>query len=82
MQYALDQLGFLPVSGQEDIYYVDMRSPVMLLQDVMLRIKKPHHDSDQIKEVAGPGPGCAGPWPTCFRGCWCSASTRKCSTRP
>lgn len=53
MQYALDQLGFLPVSGQEDIYYVDMRSPVMLLQDVMLRIKKPHHDSDQIKEVVG-----------------------------
>ncbi len=49
--YALDQLGFVPIHGQEDIYYVDMRSPVMLLQDVMLRIKKPHHDSEAIKQV-------------------------------
>ncbi len=51
LRYALDQLGFVPVSGQTDIFYVDMRSPVMLLQDVMLRIKKPHHDSDAVKEV-------------------------------
>ena len=51
LRYALHQLGFVPIRGQEDIYYVDMRSPVMLLQDVMLRIKKPHHDSDQLKEV-------------------------------
>ena len=51
LQYALEQLGFVPVSGQKDIYYVDMRSPVMLLQDVLLQIKKPHHDSDAVKNV-------------------------------
>lgn len=53
LRYALDQLGFVPVSDHEDIFYVDMRSPVMLLQDVMLRIKKPHHDSSAIKDVVG-----------------------------
>ena len=51
LRYALEQLGFVPVSGQEDIYYVDMRSPVMLLQDVLLQIKKPHHDSNAVKAV-------------------------------
>ncbi len=49
--YALEQLGFAPVDGQEDIYYVDMRSPVVLVQDVLLRIKKPHHDSEALKRV-------------------------------
>lgn len=51
LRYALEQLGFVPVSGQEDIYYVDMRSPVMLLQDVLLQIKKPHHDSSAVRAV-------------------------------
>ena len=51
LRYALEQLGFVPVSGQEDIYYVDMRSPVMLLQDVLLQIKKPHHNSNAVKAV-------------------------------
>ncbi len=47
--YALAQLGFLPVPGQEDVFCVDMRSPVVLLQDVFLHIKEPHRDSDSLK---------------------------------
>ena len=47
--YALAQLGFLPVPGQEDVFCVDMRSPVVLLQDVFLHIKEPHRDSDGLK---------------------------------
>lgn len=49
--YALEQLGFVPVRGQEDIFYVDMRSPVILLQDLLLAIKEPHRDSDAVKGV-------------------------------
>ncbi len=51
LRYALDQLGFLPILGQDDVFCVDMRSPVILLQDLLLRIKKPHQDSDGIKDV-------------------------------
>ena len=51
LRYALDQLGFLPILGQGDVFCVDMRSPVILLQDLLLRIKKPHQDSDGIKDV-------------------------------
>ncbi len=46
---ALDQLGFVPVASCEDIFYVDMRAPVMLLQDVLLQLKKPHQDDPEVK---------------------------------
>ncbi|MDO4516316.1 MAG: hypothetical protein Q4C76_04165 [Bacillota bacterium] len=51
LAYALEQLGFLPIPGQEDIFCVDMRSPMMLLQDGFLHIKKPYRDSDRVKAV-------------------------------
>ena len=49
LQSALCQLGFAQaVSG---IYYVDMRNPVMLLQDAMLCIKPPHRDALAVREA-------------------------------
>ena len=51
LRYALEQLGFVPVEGQETMYYVDMRSPVMLLQDLLLQIKEPHRNTETIKSV-------------------------------
>lgn len=44
---ALAQLGFVS-AGREDIFYVDMRAPVMLLEDAMLCIKKPHRDAENV----------------------------------
>ena len=35
------QLGFLPIPGQPDLLSVDMRSPMVLVQDVFLWIKEP-----------------------------------------
>ena len=51
MQEALLQLGFAPVDGCQDIYCVDMRKPVMLLQDMLLCIKQPYHDEEAVKEA-------------------------------
>ena len=48
---ALIQLGFAPVQDCEDIFCVDMRAPVMLLQDVLLWLKKPHQDDDEVKSA-------------------------------
>ena len=48
---ALQQLGFVPVAGQADIFYVDMRDPVMLLQDAMLCIKSPHQQSRAVRDA-------------------------------
>ena len=49
LQSALRQLGFAEaVSG---VYYVDMRNPVMLLQDAMLCIKPPHKDAPAVREA-------------------------------
>ncbi|MGM9563468.1 MAG: hypothetical protein ACI3VQ_05265 [Faecousia sp.] len=50
LRSAISQLGFVP-AGNEDIFYVDMRAPVMLLQDVMLCIKKPHHDDPAVQQA-------------------------------
>ena len=51
MHEALLQLGFAPVSGCQGIYCVDMRKPVMLLQDMMLCIKQPYHDEEAVKDA-------------------------------
>ena len=48
---ALQQLGFIPVASCEDIFCVDMRAPVAFLQDVLLRLKKPHQDDPEVKRV-------------------------------
>ncbi len=46
---ALDQMGFVPVASCNDIFYVDMRAPVILLQDVLLGLKKPHQEDAEVK---------------------------------
>ena len=46
---ALRQLGFLPAGDQAAMYIVDMRNPVMLLQDAMLCIKKPHQSAPAVR---------------------------------
>ena len=46
---ALTQLGFVPVEDCAEIFWVDMRAPVMLLQDVLLWLKKPHQDDVEVK---------------------------------
>ena len=48
---ALLQLGFISAEGCEDMYYVDMRAPVVLVQDVMLTIKQPLHDDPAVTDA-------------------------------
>ena len=51
LREAITQLGFLPVADCEDIFCVDMRAPVMMLQDVLLWLKKPHQDDPEVKDA-------------------------------
>ena len=51
LRRALSQLGFVTAGPHDEIWFVDMRAPVMLLQDVMLAIKAPHHDAPAVKEA-------------------------------
>lgn len=56
----LEELGFSPVEDAEGLLCVDMRAPIVLIQDVLLCIKKPHHDEPQVRAaVENAGPGCA-----------------------
>ena len=43
----LPQFGFVPVGGAEGLWYVDMRTPMVLIQDVLRRFKEPHR-SDPV----------------------------------
>ena len=45
------QLGFLPIPGQPDILSVDMRSPMVLIQDVFLWIKEPLRSDGTVRET-------------------------------
>ena len=51
LRSALLQLGFVPVQSCDTIYYVDLRAPVMLLQDVLLTIKQPLHDNETVRNA-------------------------------
>lgn len=48
---ALGQMGFAPIPKQKGLYYVDMRDPMILVQDVYLSIKPPHRDDPEVKRV-------------------------------
>jgi len=48
---ALEQLGFAPIPQQKGLYYVDMRDPMILLQDIYQSIKQPHRDDPEVKSV-------------------------------
>ena len=51
LQDALRQLGFAAVEADAEIFCVDMRNPVMLLQDAMLCIKPPHKDAPAVQQA-------------------------------
>ena len=51
LQEALEQVGFAPLPHRKDLFYVDMRDPMVLIQDVYLAIKPPHRDDPQVKQV-------------------------------
>ncbi|MBQ0058736.1 MAG: hypothetical protein KBS83_02070 [Lachnospiraceae bacterium] len=48
---ALRELGFQALEGRPDIFCVDMRAPVMLLQDAMSSVKKPHRFAASVVEA-------------------------------
>ena len=48
---ALEQLGFAPIPGGEGLYYVDMRDPMVLIQDMYLSIKPPHRDDPVVRRA-------------------------------
>ena len=47
----LPQMGFLPVPEKPDFWFVDMRTPLVLIQDVMRRIKEPHRSDPEVLAV-------------------------------
>ena len=51
LRTALQQLGFLPLGAQDTLWCVDMRAPVMLLQDVLLAIKQPLHGEKTVQDA-------------------------------
>ncbi|MBR6119476.1 MAG: hypothetical protein IKQ04_04065 [Oscillospiraceae bacterium] len=44
----LPQLGFLPLPERPDYYYVDMRTPMVLILDVLRRLKEPHRSDPAV----------------------------------
>ncbi|HWQ07442.1 MAG TPA: hypothetical protein VN453_09450 [Feifaniaceae bacterium] len=42
------QAGFLPVRGQSDLLYADMRSPLVLIEDALQRIKEPFASDEAV----------------------------------
>lgn len=51
MPPLLEQMGFLPVPGQADVLYVDMRSPMVIILDAFERIKEPLHSDPSVIEA-------------------------------
>ncbi len=47
----LEQMGFCPVPGHDGIMLVDMRAPLVLVQDALERIKPPLHDDEAVRDV-------------------------------
>ena len=44
-----EQLGFLPVPGHPALLYSDMRTPLVLLEDALLRIKEPFASDEMVR---------------------------------
>ena len=51
VQAALEELGFVHIEHTEDLYCVDMRAPMVLIQDVALSVKEPHRSSPLVSEA-------------------------------
>lgn len=48
---AARQTGFLPVPGEDDLLYADMRAPMVLIEDVLQRIKEPFAGDEAVREA-------------------------------
>ena len=48
---VLAQLGFVRVEEVPELYVVDMRMPMVLIQDLLLGIKAPHRDAPEVLEA-------------------------------
>ncbi len=46
---TLRELGFMALPEQPDVLAVDMRTPVILVQDVLRRFKEPHRSDDKVR---------------------------------
>lgn len=51
LQQALQELGFLQVEGEPDLWVVDMRRPVVLILDALQKFKSPHREDPKIIRV-------------------------------
>lgn len=47
----LGEMGFVPVPGQADMLYTDMRKPAVLIQDALQRIKEPFASDGAVEEA-------------------------------
>lgn len=47
----LPQMGFTPVPEKPEFWYVDMRTPLVLIQDAMRRLKEPHRSDPEVLAV-------------------------------
>ncbi len=47
----LPQMGFVKLPTQPDHYFVDMRTPIVLIQDVLRRLKEPHKSDPSVLNV-------------------------------
>lgn len=48
LKELLPQMGFIPIPELPEFYYVDMRTPLVLIQDVLRRLKEPHRSDPEI----------------------------------
>lgn len=48
---ALEELGFLPLEGAPGLFCADMRAPMVLVQDVLQRLKEPHRTAPAVLDV-------------------------------
>lgn len=46
---ALEELGFVHILHTKNLYCVDMRTPMVLIQDVALSIKEPHRSAPEVR---------------------------------
>lgn len=51
LEPALTELGFLPMSECPGLWLVDMRSPMVLIQDTLQNLKNPHRDNPNVIAV-------------------------------
>ncbi len=51
LRATLQQLGFICVDDAPGLYYVDMRAPMILIQDVLQRIKQPHRSDAGVTQA-------------------------------